>query len=134
MEFKDYYSILGVNRNASPDEIKKARHRLVHLYHPDKNQDDEGCRHKFIELEEAYEVLSDDEKRNKYDTILKEREFGKGRSGAESFSFEGGRHRDFSSMNDMFSDFFSFFFSDSGKPRKRDYRDGDDVHYDDLLK
>ncbi len=131
MDFKDYYGILGVSRDASSNEIRKARFRLAHLYHPDKNPGDEGCRHKFVELQEAYEVLKDDEKRKKYDKLLRERESGRKWFDIESFRSEDEHHRTFSSFDNMFSDFFSFFFSD---PDDRDSGDQDDVHYDDLLK
>ena len=61
---KDYYNILGINKDASKDEIKKAFYKLAHKYHPDKK---EGNESKFKEVNEAYQVLSDDSKRSKYD-------------------------------------------------------------------
>jgi len=64
MEKKDYYKILGVNRNASQEEIKKAFYKLAHKYHPDKAGGDEE---KFKEINEAYQVLSDENKRRQYD-------------------------------------------------------------------
>lgn len=69
MEYKDYYKILGVSKSASQDEIKKAFRKKAIQYHPDKNQDDEVAAEKFKEINEANEVLSDPEKRNKYDTL-----------------------------------------------------------------
>jgi curved DNA-binding protein len=66
-DFKDYYSILGVGRNASGDEIKKTFRRLARQYHPDMNPGDKVAEAKFKEINEAYEVLSDAEKRRKYD-------------------------------------------------------------------
>ncbi len=69
MNYKDYYKILGVNTNASQKEIKKAYRKLAAKYHPDKNPDDKTAEDKFKELNEANEVLSDKEKREKYDTL-----------------------------------------------------------------
>jgi len=67
MEFKDYYKTLGVNRDASADEIKKAFRKLARKYHPDINPGDQTAESKFKEINEAYEVLSDTAKRQKYD-------------------------------------------------------------------
>ncbi|MBF0113150.1 MAG: DnaJ domain-containing protein, partial [Desulfamplus sp.] len=64
----DYYKILGVNKSAIQQEIKKAYHKLALKYHPDKNQDDKNAEAKFKEISEAYAVLSDKEKRQQYDT------------------------------------------------------------------
>ncbi|HEY9633937.1 MAG TPA: DnaJ C-terminal domain-containing protein [Coleofasciculaceae cyanobacterium] len=66
-DFKDYYSILGVNKTASADEIKKSFRRLARKYHPDMNPGDKQAEARFKEVSEAYEVLSDPEKRQKYD-------------------------------------------------------------------
>lgn len=67
MEVKDYYKILGVDKKAGPDEIKKAYRKLAVKYHPDKNPDNKAAEEKFKEISEAYEVLKDPEKRQKYD-------------------------------------------------------------------
>jgi curved DNA-binding protein len=69
MEYKDYYKILGVDRNADEKEIKKAYRRLARQYHPDVNPGDKAAEARFKEINEAYEVLSDPEKRRKYDDL-----------------------------------------------------------------
>lgn len=69
MEYKDYYRTLGVSRSASDDEIKKAYRSLALKYHPDRNPDDPGAEEKFKEINEAYQVLSDSQKRSHYDHL-----------------------------------------------------------------
>jgi len=69
MEYKDYYQILGVGRDADEKEIKRAFRRLARRYHPDVNPGDEAAEERFKEINEAYEVLSDPEKRSKYDQL-----------------------------------------------------------------
>jgi len=69
MEYKDYYKILGVDKNATKDDIKKVYRRLAKKYHPDKNPGDKASEEKFKEVTEANEVLSDPEKRKKYDQL-----------------------------------------------------------------
>lgn len=68
MEYKDYYKILGVDRNATIEEIQKAYRKLARKYHPDANKDP-AATEKFKEINEAYEVLRDPEKRKKYDAL-----------------------------------------------------------------
>lgn len=86
MEYKDYYKTLGVKKNASADEIKKAFRKLARKHHPDVNQGDKASEEKFKDINEAYEVLSDEDKRAKYD-----------RFGAEwqQYSRAGGNPNDF---------------------------------------
>jgi curved DNA-binding protein len=85
MNYKDYYSTLGVGKNATTDEIKKAYRKLARKYHPDVNPNDKTAEEKFKDINEAYEVLSDEEKRGKYD-----------RFGAEWQQYErGGQAEDF---------------------------------------
>src|SRR5688572_8690243 len=72
MEFIDYYKVLGVNKNASEDEIKKAYRKLARKLHPDLNPNDKEAHKKFQQINEANEVLSDPEKRKKYDQYGKE--------------------------------------------------------------
>ncbi len=110
---KDYYEILGVNKGSSKDEIKKAFYKLAHKYHPDKKGGNEA---KFKEVNEAYQVLSDDQKRVKYDQFGSGFEsmggFQGGGAGFEGFDFSGaggfgdGAQFDFGNLNDIFSDFF----------------------------
>lgn len=86
MEYRDYYKILGVDRNADEKEIKRAFRKLAQQYHPDKNPGDKSAEARFKEINEAYTVLSDPEKRSKYD-----------RFGAqwEQYARAGGRPEDF---------------------------------------
>ena len=86
MDYKDYYNILGVSRNAGQDDIKKAYRKLARKYHPDQNPDDNTAEAKFKEINEANEVLSDPDKRSKYD------QFG---SQWEQYNRTGGRPEDF---------------------------------------
>lgn len=131
---KDYYDTLGVNKNASKDEIKKAFYKLAHKYHPDKKEGNEA---KFKQVNEAYQVLSDDAKRSKYDQYGAGFEnVGQGYGGAHQhqggfggfdFSGAGGfgngsAEFDFSNLNDIFSDFFGGGMS-GGRSEARRGRD-----------
>jgi DnaJ-class molecular chaperone len=69
MDYKDYYKILGVERSASADEVRKVYRKLAMQYHPDRNPGDKGAEDKFKEINEAYQVLSDPEKRARYDKL-----------------------------------------------------------------
>ncbi|NIW45547.1 MAG: DnaJ domain-containing protein [candidate division Zixibacteria bacterium] len=69
MDYKDYYQILGIDENASKDEIKKAYRKLAMQYHPDRNPGDAQAEERFKEINEAYQVLSDDDKRSHYDRL-----------------------------------------------------------------
>jgi len=95
---RDYYDVLGVSKGASAEEMKKAYRKLALKYHPDKNPDDKDAEEKFKEAAEAYEVLSNPEKRSRYD------QFGHSRPGAGGFG--GGQHM---SMDDIFSHFGDIF-------------------------
>ena len=114
---KDYYQILGVSESASEDEVKKAYRRLAKQYHPDANPDDPRAGDKFKEVAEAYSVLSDDEKRNKYDRMRKFTPFedyagttgGGGAAHGRGFSFD-----DLGGIGDIFSSIFDF-----GRGRKQ---------------
>ena len=86
MEYKDYYQILGLNKSASKEDIKKAYRKLARKYHPDVNPEDKAAGEKFREINEAHEVLSDPEKRKKYD------QFG---SKWQQYEQSGGKPEDF---------------------------------------
>ena len=120
MEYKDYYKILGVARGASADEIKKAFRKLARKYHPDVNPGDKKAEAKFKEINEAYEVLSDAEKRNKYDTLGPnwQEQFGPSMSNARRSYGTGngatGRtQQQFEFDQGNFSDFFETLFGRS---------------------
>ena len=115
---KDYYKILEVEKNASKDELKKAFHKLAHKYHPDKNKGDDS---KFKEVNQAYQTLSDDQKRAQYDQFGSDGpQFNPGQQGG-GFGGQGFGGFDFSGfqngggvefdLGDIFGDFFgdSFF-------------------------
>ena len=103
-EKRDYYEVLGVAKNANADEIKKAYRKAAIKYHPDKNPGDKEAEEKFKEAAEAYDVLSNDEKRARYD------KFGHaGMSGAGAGGFGGGFGGGGFSMEDIFSQFGDIF-------------------------
>lgn len=106
MAKRDYYEVLGVSRNASTDEIKKAYRKLARQYHPDANPNDSDAEGKFKEISEAYVVLCDPEKRAAYDRF--------GHAGADGQGFGGfGNFGDFGGLGDIFEMFFG------GGPRRR---------------
>lgn len=107
MAKRDYYEVLGVPRNASKEDLKKAYRKVAMKYHPDRNQGDKQAEDKFKEASEAFEVLGDQEKRSRYDQFGHAAE-GMG-SGMGGFGGAGG-----SGFGDVFGDIFSEFFSGSG--------------------
>jgi len=118
MTKRDYYEILGVSKSATKDEIKKAYRKQALKFHPDKNPGDKGAEDKFKEAAEAYEVLSNDEKRSRYDR------FGHAGMGGAGNGFGGGGmtvEDIFSSFGDIFGDAFGGFggFSSGGRRSKR---------------
>ena len=126
MAKKDFYDVLGVSKNASPEELKSAYRKLAVKYHPDKNPGDKTSEDKFKEASEAYGILSDTEKKQNYDN------FGhaafEGSGGRQSGGFGGFGGADFS---DIFEDFFGDF---GGSGRSRGRRNtsnrGSDLRYD----
>jgi len=128
MEFKDYYNILGVDKTASDEEIRKAYRKLAKKYHPDKNPNDSTAEAKFKEVSEAYEVLSDPEKRKKYDMLGSNWKHYQnagwtGDDWFKDFTQQGTGFRFSGSFDDLFgniggfSDFFESFFGNSRRER-----------------
>ncbi len=119
---RDYYEVLGVSKNATDDELKKAFRKLAKQYHPDIHPGDKECEAKFKEANEAYEVLSDPEKRANYDQF--------GFDGPQGFGggTYGGSYDAFSGFSDIFESFFG-----GGQRRSRDPnapQRGNDLRYD----
>lgn len=104
---RDYYEVLGVSKTATPDEIKKAYRKLAIKYHPDKNPGDKEAEEKFKEAAEAYDVLSDEKKRQKYDQFGFAGEQG-GFGGGQGFEGFGGFGGGFT-MEDIFANFGDIF-------------------------
>jgi molecular chaperone DnaJ len=113
---RDYYEVLGVSRDASSEEIKKAFRKLAFQYHPDRNRDD-GAEDRFKEVNEAYEILSDADKRAAYDQF--------GHSGAGNMFGRGFEGFDFGG----FGDIFEAFFGGTGTRSRQTSRRGDDLRY-----
>lgn len=115
--FKDYYAILGVSRDASQDEIKKAYRRLARQYHPDANPGNKEAEEKFKEIQEAYEVLSNPETRAKYDQLGSNWRLYEQMGQTPPGGFEGWQEV---SGFEGFSDFFRMFFGEDFARRARD--------------
>jgi curved DNA-binding protein len=129
MEFKNYYEILGVDKSATTDEIKKAYRKLAKQYHPDKNPGDKAAEEKFKEITEANEVLSNPEKRQKYDNLANNYNQYQSTGGGSAddwfrnyaSSQQGREYQDtgnfddiFSNLGGGFSDFFQAFMGGGG--------------------
>ena len=116
MDYKDYYKILGVEKSADEKEIKKAYRRLACQYHPDVNSGDKAAEARFKEINEANEVLSDSEKRQKYDALGQDYQRWQQTGGASGFDFNqwagrggsGGTRVAYGDVNDLFGNDHSF--------------------------
>jgi len=130
----DYYEILGITKNASQDEVKKAFHKLAHKYHPDKGGDEK----KFKEINEAYQVLSNTEKRSQYDQFGRTfdqagagggQPFGSAQGGDFNWAWQNGNvNFDAEDLGDIFENFFSF--GGARRASKKDVRKGKDIQID----
>ena len=119
MSQRDYYEVLGVSRNASDAELKKAFKKLAMKYHPDRNPDDPSANEKFKEAAEAYEILSDSEKKSAYDQF--------GHAGVQGMGGgQGGGFQDFN-FGDIFGDIFGDVFG--GRTSSRRSTRGQDLQY-----
>ena len=129
MAKKDYYEVLGLKKGASDDEIKRAFRKLALKYHPDRNPDNKEAEEKFKELNEAYQVLSDPEKKSRYD------QFGHAGVDGQGFGGQGGFDGgfDFSEMGgfgDIFESFFGGGFGGGSSARRRNApQRGSDLEY-----
>ncbi len=126
----DYYELLGVSKSATSEEIKKAFHKLAHKYHPDKGGDEK----KFKEINEAYQVLSDAQKRQQYDQYGRVFENGQPAGGGADFNWSWqnqaqGQNFDFEDMGDIFENFFSFG-GGGRRASKKDIKKGKDIQVD----
>ena len=111
---KDYYEILGINRNSSQNEIKRTFKKLAFEYHPDRNPDNPKAIERFKQINEAYQVLSDENKRSQYDTF--------GRVPDEGF-MDGGFSSGFGNLNDLFGSLFDEVFNGGVRTSSRRGRD-----------
>ncbi len=124
MAKRDYYEVLGVNKSATPDQIKSAYRKLAVKHHPDKNKGDKAAEEKFKEASEAYHVLSNSERKQNYDNFghAAFENGGGGRGGFGNFDFS-------SSFSDIFEDFFGEGFGGGRRSRRSNNR-GSDLRYD----
>ena len=122
MDQQDYYELLGLSRNADDGEIKKAYRKLAMKYHPDRNSNDKVSEEKFKEIQRAYEVLSDPQKRSAYDQF--------GHAGVDASMRGGAGHGGFGGFGDVFEDIFENIFSGGrGQGRQSRGQRGADLQY-----
>ena len=123
MSKQDYYQTLGLQKNSSDAEIKKAYRKLAMKYHPDRNPDDKTAEIKFKEAKEAYEVLSDNQKRAAYDQF--------GHAGVNNQAGMGGGFNPGDAFNDIFGDMFGDIFGNArGQRRQSSAQRGADLRYE----
>ena len=132
MAFIDYYTILALPKTATQEEIKKAYRKLARKYHPDLNPNNEEAAQKFKELNEANEVLSDTEKRKKYDKYGENWQHGEEYEKARQNQQQQHSYSDFDGAQgfgdfDGYSDFFGSMFGREGRSRSTGYK-GQDVN------
>jgi len=148
VEYKDYYKILGVEKSAAEKDIKKAYRKLARQYHPDVNPGDKSAEQKFKEINEAYEVLGDKEKRTQYDQLGSYAQGGRipddffrrppgGSGNTWSYNFDPNDLRGFSSAGagdfGDFSDFFNIFFKGGGGGGRSRTKGGSRSRVEDLF-
>lgn len=118
MSKRDYYEVLGVSRDASEKEVKKAYKRLAMKYHPDRTKGDKGMEEQFKEVKEAYEVLNDSQKKGAYDQY-----------GHAGLNQQGGGHGGQGDFGDIFGDVFGDMFGGGGRGRQQRAQRGSDLRY-----
>ena len=124
MSKRDYYEVLGLNKSANKEEIKKAYRKLALKFHPDKNKGDKAAEEKFKEASEAYHVLSDDKRKSNYDQFGHAAFQGGGQGGFGNFHCSSS----FSDIfEDVFGDFGDFGFGGGRSRRCRTYNRGSDL-------
>ena len=123
MSKRDYYEVLGIDKGASEKEIKRAFRKMAKKYHPDLNPGDKEAEHKMKEVNEAYEVLSDSDKRSRYDRFGHDGVNGQGAGGFGGFGQGAG------GFGDIFEDIFDMFGGGSSSRRKSGPRKGADLKY-----
>jgi curved DNA-binding protein len=126
MEYQDYYKMLGVDKNADEKEIKKAFRKLARQYHPDTNPGNKQAEEKFKQINEAYEVLSDADKRAKYDQLGSNYQNWQRTGGQNAGGFNwgdyGGGGSYYQSTGGDFSDFFSTIFGGGARSSRETYK------------